>query len=206
MSCVYIFKIKPLLVALSANFFPIILRLWTEEVFRQPFCWRVGLRSHPVCYLAWGTPPLEPKAIEWGEVLVPKRQPPGKLTQMNVPQCIHHHSPGGPARPAGRSGPGFYQIAALALDPGAHEIFCVLFKSLCFPQSWGAPAVKPYWPSKSNALEGSSSWCWMELSVLWENLCDMIILQFVGRSLEGYGIWLYWELTTRLVVVPSVCL
>ena len=38
MSCVYILKIKPLLVALSANFFPIILRLWAEEVFRQPVC------------------------------------------------------------------------------------------------------------------------------------------------------------------------
>lgn len=108
MSCVYILKIKPLLVALSANFFPIILRLWAEEVFRQPFCWWVGLRSHPVCPLAWGTLPLEPKAIEWGQVLVPKHQPPGKLTQMNVPQYIHHHSPGGPARPAGRSGPGFH--------------------------------------------------------------------------------------------------
>ena len=159
MSCVYILKIKPLLVALSANFFPIILRLWAEEVFRQPFCWWVGLRSHPVCHLAWGTLPLEPKAIEWGQVLVPKHQSPGKLTQMNVPQYIYHYSPGGSARPAGRSGPGFYQIAAFALGPGAHEILCVLFKSLCFPQSWGAPAVKPCWPSKPNALEGSSSWC-----------------------------------------------
>ena len=70
----------------------------------------------------------------------------------------------------------------------AHAILCVLFKSLRFPQSWGASAVKPYWPSKPDALEGSSSQCWMELSFLWENLCDVIILQFVGHSLEGYGI------------------
>ena len=49
--------------------------------------------------------------------------------QMNSPLSIHHQSPGVPPRPADRSVPGSYQIAAFTLGPGAHEILCAPFKS-----------------------------------------------------------------------------
>lgn len=46
------------------------------------------------------------------------------------------------------SGPGSYQIIAFGLGPGAHEILCVPFKSeVCFPQSFGDLAYKPFLPS-----------------------------------------------------------
>ena len=37
---------------------------------------------------------------------------------------------------------------------------------------------------------GSQTWG-SELSLLWENLCDTIIFQFVGHPPSRYGIWLY---------------
>ena len=77
------------------------------------------------------------QAFGWGQVLVPKWQPPGELAQMNCPQhfchqclCPHsepHHPlppPGDPPRPAGRSGPGSYKVTALALALGVHETSC----------------------------------------------------------------------------------
>jgi len=47
------------------------------------------------------------------------------------PQLLHtslEYSP----RPASRSGPGFYQIAAFSMGPGACEILCTPFKSEVF--------------------------------------------------------------------------
>ena len=51
---------------------------------------------------------------------------------------------------------------------------------------------------------GSLTWG-SELSLLWENLCNIIILQFVGCPPRGYGTWLYHE-STHLAVVPSLYL
>ena len=72
-----------------------------------------------------------------GQVLVPKWQSPGQFTLMDAPQCTHHWCPcphsephlpstftGDPLRPAGRSGPGSYEVTAFALGPGAHETLC----------------------------------------------------------------------------------
>lgn len=38
-------------------------------------------------------------------------------------------SPRDPPKPAGRSGPGSYEITAFPLGPGVHESLCVPFKS-----------------------------------------------------------------------------
>ena len=63
-------------------------------------------------------------------------------------------SPGDPPRPSGRSGPDSYGVTAFALEPSVHKTLCALSKSgVCFSQSHGAPAVKPCWSSKPNALE-----------------------------------------------------
>ena len=51
--------------------------------------------------------------------------------------------------------------------------------SLYFSQSCEAPELKPYWPLKPNGLE---AWCGAQNSLLWENLCNLIIFQFLGHS------------------------
>ena len=62
-------------------------------------------------------------------------------------------SPGDPPRPAGRSGPGSYGVTVFALSPNARQTLWAPSKSGdCFPQSCGAPAIKPHWPSKPNYL------------------------------------------------------
>ena len=69
--------------------------------------------------------------------------------------------PGDSPRPAGRSGPGAYQITAFALGHRACEILCA---------SSGSQAEEP--------------------DLRWKKLCDIIILQFVGYALVGgNGIW-----------------
>lgn len=63
-----------------------------------------------------------------------------------------------PAR--SRSGPGSYEVIALALGPSVHETWCASSKSgvSLFPQSCQASEI--CWPSKPNAHKGSSSWCY----------------------------------------------
>ena len=58
---------------------------------------------------------------------------------------------------------------------------------------------------------GASSWYWTprlgslmwgsELSLLWENLRDIIILQFVGCPPRGYEVWLF----CKCAPLPSHC-
>ena len=53
-------------------------------------------------------------------------------TSVCVPSVSHSHTPtssGDPSRPAGRFGPGSYEITAFALGPGMREILCVPFES-----------------------------------------------------------------------------
>ena len=64
-------------------------------------------------------------------------------------------SPRDSPRPAGRSGPGSYQITAFTFGPGTHETLCEPFKSEASISP--SPAIKPCWPSKTNALETASS-------------------------------------------------
>ena len=106
------------------------------------------------------------QAFGWGEVLASKWWPPGQLppvsSQYLCHQCPCPHSepqlpsasPGDPQRPAGRSGPGFYEVTAFSLGPGIRETLCAPTRSgVCFSQSCGVPVIKSHWPSKPNALE-----------------------------------------------------
>lgn len=93
------------------------------------------------------------QAFGWGQVLVPKWQPPGELAQMNCPQhfchqclCPHsepHHPlppPGDPPRQGGSSGPGFYLVTAFPWVP-VHTKSCVCpprKEFLFLPVLWGS--------------------------------------------------------------------
>ena len=89
------------------------------------------------------------QAVGWGQVLVlmsqdahchqsqcwQSRMFPYVWNQCLFPQGklqLPPFSPGDCLRPAGGSGPRFYQIIAFALGPGACEILCVPFKSEVF--------------------------------------------------------------------------
>lgn len=89
-----------------------------------------------------------------------------------------------------------------------HVKFCALFKewSIYFSQFCWTPAVKPHWSSKAKCswvaplhlvpdprLRGGERRCSCGAlsSLLWENLCDIIILQVVGHPPSEYGIWFY---------------
>ena len=142
---------------------------------------------------------------------MPKCQHLGQLMQMTASEYICHKylcSQGGPQpplpahppppptpqedppRPAGRSGPGSYEISTFAFGFGVHEILCAPFKSeICFLQSslqsqmlWG-----PLFPVLDLQARGSLTWG-SELSLLWENLCNIIIFQFLGHPPRENGI------------------
>ena len=106
------------------------------------------------------------QAVGWGQISVPKWQPVGELILSNIPWGLHHQcpcphygpqptftSPVEPPRPIGRSGSGAYGVTALPWVP-VHVKPCVHPPRVefCFPQSCGAPALKPHWPSKLNVL------------------------------------------------------
>ena len=142
--------------------------------------------------------------------MVQKCWPPGELTLMHTPQYLHHQCPCpqgepqpcaassvDPSRPAGRSGPGFYEVPAFAL--GVH-------KNLYAPSKRGVSVSS----SPVNLLQSSPAglqshmlWCLLllmpdpqveslmwgpEFSLLWENCIHIIVLQFVGHPPAGYGI------------------
>ena len=157
------------------------------------------------------------QAVGWGQVLMPKCWSPGWLMPMNTPQYLYHQcscphsepqppsaSLGGPPRPSGRSGPGSYEVTAFSLGPSVHETLCVSSKrgvSL-------SPSPVEFLQSSPTGLQSWMLWGLLlpmpdpqagepdvgsELSLLWENFCDIIILQFVGHPPGWYGIWLYCE-------------
>ena len=97
----------------------------------------------------------------------------------------------------------------LLLCLSVHKTLCIQkWFSVCFPLSCGAPALKPLWTSKPNALARGvhfSSWCqdfslkslpWgSELSILLESFCNIIIFQFVGCIVGRHETWLCCENT-----------
>ena len=101
--------------------------------------------------------------------------------------------PGDAPRPAGRSGQGAYHIIAFAQ---VRVGFCEPSEWSLFPWSPEAPAVKPRWFFKSQIFGGAhvpgagplGLWVLIwgsELLLLWENLCNIIILQLVGCPHPG---------------------
>ena len=94
-----------------------------------------------------------------------------------------------------------------------HVRICVhppTMKSLLPPVLWGSWNQTPL-AFKATCSGGSYSQCWThrlgcltwgsELSQLWENFCNIIILQFVAHPPEWYGIWLY-----HLCAPPTISL
>ena len=150
--------------------------------------------------------------MEWDHVLLSKWQPPGELMPMSTPcyfchQCPCPHSEpqpppatsGDTPKAASRSGSGFYEVTTFSLGPSAHETLCVPSKfghsispSLVeFQQSSHAGhQFQMLWDSSfrwQTCSLGSLTWG-LELSHLWENICDIIIFQFVGSPPGLYGI------------------
>ena len=152
------------------------------------------------------------QAFGWGQVLVPKWWPPGELTPMNIPWYLHHQSPcthskprlphphtssGDPPRPTGGSGPGSYDITAFTLGSStkccvpspraeslSHPVHGLLQQApLAFKARWSGGSSSWYLTFRLGSLAWDS-----ELSLLWENFCDIIILQFAGCPLEGCGV------------------
>ena len=108
-------------------------------------------------------------------------------------------SSGDPPRLIGRSSPGSYGVAALCWVP-VYMKPCVrpprvasLFPPVLWSSCIQAPVAfkaKCFWDSSSQCQTlrlGSLMWG-SGLSLLWENLCDIFIFQFVGHSPGRNGI------------------
>ena len=88
-------------------------------------------------------------------------------------------------------------------------VYSLQEKSFCFTVLWSSCIPGPL-ASKAKCFGGSSSWSqtlrlgslnWgSKLSLLLENLCDVIIFQFVGRPLGGYGSW-WWDKNVHPVIL-----
>ena len=87
-----------------------------------------------------------------------------------------------------------------SLGPSAHEtLYAPSNSGVLFLQSCGAPALKPPGAFKARFSEDSflipdpqaGEPDEAQNSFLWENFCDVIILQFVCHPRWGYGICLH---------------
>ena len=106
------------------------------------------------------------------------------------------------------------KFTVFALGSSVQETFqegaCLQQRSLCLPQSWEAPAGKPCWPSKSSALEApppdarprlGSLTQGSEPSLLLENFCNIIILQFVSCPTQA-GVGFDYIVSVPLLPFP----
>ena len=148
---------------------------------------------------------------------MPKWQPPRELRLINVLWDLCHQCPccpqwatadpchpGDPLRLVGRSSPGSYGVTALFCVP-------VYVKPYVHPPSVESLFPPVLWSSCTRALLAFKAKCsggsssrgqtlrlgsltWGSgLSLLCENLCNIIIFQFVGPPSGGYTIWLCRE-------------
>ena len=107
----------------------------------------------------------------------------------------------------------------LLLGPGAHEVLCVSFKSeVCIsPRPLEFPKLslaglqsqmllRFIFPGQDPQAEETD----MRLrTVLWQNLCNIITLWFVGHPLGGMGVDYITSMSLLpilIVVFPSLCL
>ena len=176
---------------------------WWVELGLVPLAGRTVF-SKQLCADGWGCVPtllvVWPEASQhWslqvlggGQVLVRKWQPLGGLTPVSTPQkcccqclcpCSEPQPPptftGDPLIPAGRSGPGSYEVTAFSLVPGVHETLCTPGVEFLFPSVlWNSCNQTPL--AFKARFSGGSSFCcqtprlgrrpWdSELSLLWEN-------------------------------------
>ena len=119
------------------------------------------------------------------------------------------HLPRRPSKTHRQVWPRLLWSHCFALGPSAYETLCAPSKSgVCFPQSCGAPALKPCWPSKPNALGlllpdpqlGSLMWG-SELSLQWDNLWDRVIFSLWVTHPAGMG----FDYIVKVPLLPSHC-
>ena len=111
----------------------------------------------------------------------------------------HPYPPGNPPSPASRSDPGSYKVRPFVMGPGAFESLCapspsiefLFYQLLCSSRTPALFGHQTKWPGHSSiecqflrlrALTGGS-----EFSLLWENICHLIILQSVIQPPKWYG-------------------
>ena len=164
-----------------------------------------SLCSCHVDCLAWGIPALEPTGCGVGPGLGLRWLCLGQFTPMNTPWYLCHRfpcphsesqlppaSPRDPPRSAGRSGPGCYAVTVFfPPGPGVDKSLCASSKSgvSVFPSPveflWSSPAglqSQMLWGlffPVSDPQTGEPDVCGPRLSLLWENLCDIIVFHKV---------------------------
>ena len=123
-------------------------------------------------------------------------------TSFYDPRESHCHPPstslGGPPRPAGRLAPGSCEVSAFGLGPSTGETFCVPSKSGVSV----SPSPMELLQSSPAGLQNQILWglllpmatlrlgslTWdSELSLLWENFSNIIVLRFVDHHLGCMG-------------------
>ena len=165
----------------------------------------VGLCSHPIGGSAWGVSALEPglnaKLVTSGSAHSNEYSL-GPLAPVSFSHSETQPLSTSPGLLKGRPGPCFYGVTALPwvpvhVKPLGHP---PVVESLSHPVLWSA-YTQAHWPSKPNVLEApppnatSPGWgarLGAQNSHSWENLCNIIIFQYVGSR---YGIWSYHEKT-----------
>ena len=184
----------------------------SQEDFRQPVCWRVGPCPCPDGCLAWGIPTLKPTGCWVGPglgskmsasrrahkdessliCLSPVSMSPGWATAAPPPpqETLQDQQAGPTQAPI--------ELLLLPLVPVHVRVYVhpLRVKSV-FPTILWSSCFQALLAFKSKYSGGSSSQCqtpglgslmWgSDLSLLWENLCNIIILQFVGHPPRGYG-------------------
>ena len=165
-------------------------------VFRGGYGLRWG--CVPIDCLAWGVLALEPGQKRW--LLGELNSHLWVLSRMSASSIcdptVTSHLPRDALRPAGKSGPGSYEVTGFSLGwectrPGVH----LQEWSFCSPPSGRVLWRQPCWPSKPHAVgappdTSPPGWgvrCGAPHSLLWENLCDTVIFQLVVSHLVGTG-------------------
>ena len=181
-------------------------------VFKQPVCWWV-LSSLLIGCLPWGIPELYPLQGKVGPCCQ-NRALQESSSWWIFPQYLHHHVLIPTVSHSHLLPPQEIlqdQQVGLAQAPAKSllwpwDLVCRLQEwHLCLPQPCGASALRICWPSEQMlwgwGWGGSSSHCqtpklerltWgSELSLLWKNFCNKIVLQCVGQSPGWCGIGVY---------------
>ena len=146
---------------------------------------------------AFSPVPLPPVSLSWHE------------PQLPVPT-----SPEDPLRPVGRSVPGSYEVMAFPPCPSVYKTLNAPSESTFKHSKSGVSVVKSHWPSKPNALGGSSpnarqphwgTWHGAQNSHSPRRTSDIIIFQSVGNSPSRCGIWLYHQCALLTISFWLLC-
>ena len=176
-----------------------------------PFCWLFG--------------PRRPSARAWSLLGKLSRRSshwwlfPGALPPMSLPPqwaSANTHLPRRPSKTHSYDWPRFLWSHYFALGPSAMRP-CVCpprVDFLSLPGLWNSCT----WASlafKTKCSGGSFWWqtprmgslMWgSELSLLWENFCNITVFHFVGHPSSRYGIWVYYQSIAPTISLWLLCL